>query len=154
MNKARILLVDDNQDMLIIGQRIFEKAGYRIIAAHTGEEGLEKARSESPDLILLDFLLPDMNGCDFIRKLAASEIVDLQQVPLIVLTAHPNTVEDLESCYALGLRACLNKPFGHRELVNVVENYLRSSMRAPAPRKTADDPEWLDDLKLATQAIR
>ena len=123
MQKLKILLIDDTADMVSIGQRIFERAGYDFISARSAGEGLKKIMADQPACVILDFLLPDMQGSQFIKILAADpQYSAFRDLPVIVLTAHPNASKELEDCFRLGLHACLYKPFGHRELVNVVEN--------------------------------
>ncbi len=159
MSKGKILLVDDNLDMLLIGQRIFSRAEYLFASARTGQEGLEKAKSDPPDAIILDYILPDMNGSDFIKEINKHKT--LTKVPIVILTARADTIDDLESLFARGLRAFLNKPFGHRELVNVIENIIMAARFTPANKTTASppakpseiDPEWLSDLRTAASTI-
>ncbi len=168
MEKGRVLLVDDNLDMLIIGQRIFTRAGYTFVSARSGREGLQKAKAEKPDLIILDYILPDLNGTQFIRTLATeSEYIEVKDTPIVILTARSEYIEDLQRCFELGLRAYLNKPFGHRELVNVVENVIRlakvgSRTSAPQPGPPAStaqpsgaiaDATWLEDVRLSASTI-
>ncbi|MBN1542188.1 response regulator, partial [candidate division KSB1 bacterium] len=126
--KGKILLVDDNIDMLLIGQRIFSRAGYDFISARNGQEGLEKARLEKPDIIVLDYMLPDINGSQFIKTIGQDKAYDeIKETPIVILTARSEFIQDIKDCFALGLRAFLNKPFGHRELVNVIENIIHLS---------------------------
>ncbi|MBN2356855.1 response regulator [candidate division KSB1 bacterium] len=125
MKKNVILQIDDNLDMLLIGERTFNAAGFEYIAARSCEEGLEKLKSTSVDLIVLDYILPDINGVQFIHALThVPEFQQTQPIPIVLLTAHPEIMEDLQDYYHYGLRAVLHKPYGHRELVDVVENIL------------------------------
>src|SRR5260370_27687299 len=83
---AKILLIEDNEmnrDML---SRRLQRRGYRVITAQDGEQGHVLARSESPDLILMDISLPAMDGWELTRRLKASD--NTRHIPLIVLTAH------------------------------------------------------------------
>ncbi len=168
MEKGRVLLVDDNLDMLIIGQRIFTRAGYSFNSARSGREGLQKAKAEKPNIIILDYILPDINGTQFIRTIATeSEYADVKNTPIVILTARSEYIEDLQRCFELGLRAYLNKPFGHRELVNVVENIIRLAKVGSRPpeqesnsptqigdqRGIAADATWLEDVKLSASTI-
>jgi DNA-binding response OmpR family regulator len=126
MKKGKVLMVDDNLDMLLIGQRIFTKAGFEYLSARSGQEGLEKMQSERADAVILDYMLPDLTGLQFIKTVATeAEFAALRTTPVIVLTARTDYLEELDAYYACNLRAVLTKPFGHRELVNVVENMLR-----------------------------
>jgi CheY-like chemotaxis protein len=126
MKKGKVLIVDDNVDMLLIGERIFTKAGFEYLSARGGREGLEMMRSEGVDLVILDYMLPDLNGLQFLKCMnTEEEYAGLRSIPVIILTARTDYLEELDTFYAAGLRAILTKPFGHRELVQVVENVLR-----------------------------
>lgn len=126
MDRGTVLLIDDDLDMLLIGQRIFGRAGFNFLSARNGKEGLEKIKTERPDLILLDFLLPDIGGRQFLETLAFDkDYSGCKDIPVIILTARADFIEDLDKFYELGLKAYLSKPFGHRELVNVVDNMIR-----------------------------
>lgn len=159
MQKEKILLIDDTTDMLMIGQRIFERAGYDFCSARSGEEGLKKAREEKPSIIILDYLLPDMQGSQFIKIMATeSQYASICDTPVIVLTAHPNFDQELDDCFKLGLHACLYKPFGHRELVNVVENVIRrirveKAKRSVPQAPSSGDSRWIEDIRISTSAI-
>ncbi len=156
MKKNKVLLVDDNLDMLLIGQRIFMRAGFEYASARSGQEGLQLLLQEGADLVVLDYMLPDLNGSQFITTLANDpEYAALRQIPVVVLTARTDHLEDLDECYKENLRAILIKPFGHRELVNVVENILRLEKvrgSAPAPGKIRS-VNWADDLRIAANTI-
>ena len=163
--KNKILLVDDNLDMLLIGQRIFSRAGYQFISARSGEEGLEKALIEKPNVIILDFMLPDMNGAELIKKINLDDDYEtIRTIPIVILTARSEYINEVQDCFALGLRAFLNKPFGHRELVNIIDNIIHISDTQPPQTKATTqlpeehnkqivDKEWLDDLKIAGHTI-
>ena len=126
MKKGKVLIVDDNVDMLLIGERIFTKAGFEYLSARGGHEGLELMRSDGVDLVILDYMLPDLNGLQFLKSMAAEgENAGLRQTPVIILTARTDYLEELDAFFGTTLRAILTKPFGHRELVQVVENVLR-----------------------------
>jgi len=169
MPDYKVLLIDDNVDMLVIGEWIFTRAGYEFLSARRGQDGLEKAKIEKPDIIVLEYLLPDLNGTEFLRSLAtSSEYEEIRTTPVVFLTARPNFIENLDGCFRWGLRAFLDKPFGHRELVNIVENIIRISrvndpndsqqpvngnIRHIKIARPVDDTEWFEDLRLATGAI-
>lgn len=162
MKKNKILQIDDNLDMLLIGERAFTSAGFEYISARCGEEGLEKVKTESPDFIILDYILPDINGAQFLHAYTQSyEFSQISSIPIILITAHPEIVDDLALYYRLGLRAVLNKPFGHRELVNVVENILhQEKIRMIHGTKSGISnggkhipAELIEDLQMAIRTI-
>jgi len=168
MKKNKLLLIDDNVDMLLIGKRIFGRAGYDFYTARNGQEGLETAKFHKPDVIILDFILPDINGKQFIKILATSpQYTSIRNIPIVILTAKADEIENFEECYTMGLRAFLNKPFGHRELVNVVDNIVRlSKLDKKTPQngtptrsdlnnfsESIPETEWMEDLKIANSTI-
>ena len=83
---ARILLVDDDQDFLQLLEFDLKKRGYDIVMAPNGEAGLEKARTEKPDLIIFDIKMPKMDGYTFVRRLRKDP--GMEALPLIVLTSY------------------------------------------------------------------
>ena len=169
MQKYKILLIDDNVDMLIIGRRIFERAGHVYLEARNGQDGLNIALDKRPDIIILDYMLPDMSGTDFIRMMAGkNRYADILGTPIVILTARPHYIKELDECYANGLKAFLHKPFGHRELVNIVENIIRVHQLgedlalSPKIHRQADeaarplsiDDKWFDDVVATADALR
>jgi two-component system alkaline phosphatase synthesis response regulator PhoP len=167
--KGKVLLVDDNIDMLLIGQRIFSRAGYELTSARTGQEGLDKAMAEKPDVIILDYMLPDINGSQFIKAIGNEPDYEaVKSTPIVILTARSEYIKDLKDLFALGLRAFLNKPFGHRELVNVIDNIIQMKhVTYSAPSAHPDeapqtqehqgeltfDSDWFEDLRIAASTI-
>jgi CheY-like chemotaxis protein len=162
MKKGQVLLVDDNTDMELIGERIFTRSGFTYLAARNGQEGLELAKKSMPDVIVLDYMLPDISGTQFLRTMAGDpEYAAIRDIPVVMLTARSDYVEDLDECFRLGLRAFLNKPYGQRELVNIIESIIRyrqvagngspktaAASAAAAPVPSAINPEWIEDLRM------
>lgn len=163
MKKGKVLLVDDNTDMELIGERIFARAGFDYISARSGHEGLDLAKSARPDIIVLDYMLPDINGTQFLRLIHSEpDYAGLRGLPVVVLTARTDYIEDLDECFRMGLHAFLNKPFGHRELVNIIDSILRytqiqpSAPPSPLPAHDAPpafDTRRLEELRLIGQTI-
>ena len=118
---ARILLVEDqemNRDML---SRRLKKRGYEVSIAVDGAEGVEKARSESPDLILMDMSLPVMDGWEATRTLKADEAT--RAIPVVALTAHAMST-DREKALAAGCDAYETKPVELPRLIETMEKLL------------------------------
>jgi CheY-like chemotaxis protein len=118
---ARILLVEDqemNRDMLA---RRLKKRGYEVSIAVDGAEGVEKARAESPDLILMDMSLPVMDGWEATRTLKADEAT--QAIPVIALTAHAMST-DREKALEAGCDAYETKPVELPRLLETMEKLL------------------------------
>ncbi|KAF0107734.1 MAG: response regulator receiver [Anaerolineaceae bacterium] len=86
MSNGRILLVEDNEDNFELVQFLLERAGYEVLAAHTGRECLEIARRDLPDLVLMDLSLPEMDGWTAAHELKADP--KTAAIPLVAITAH------------------------------------------------------------------
>ncbi len=121
--RKTILVVDNERPMLELARMILERAGYRVIDAVNGEDGLQKAIELKPNLILIDFMMPVLNGIDTFRQLVQNpEYREIRDTPVIMLTAKSIDEAHRKELLAMGLAAYLVKPFGHRELVNVIDN--------------------------------
>lgn len=130
-----ILIVDDEKTIVTILRFNLESRGYRILEAYDGESGLKKARTEKPDLILLDIMLPKMDGfhvCEALRQ-------DGDNVPIILLTAREEE-DDKVRGLELGADDYITKPFSNREVVARVEaNIRRTAMSARTGETAAND---------------
>src|SRR5262245_22088531 len=87
MAKPRILIIEDERTLVKTLEYNFEREGYEVIASHDGTEGLRKAQTILPDLVLLDLMLPGLNGLEICRELRAGERT--KEIPIIMLTARP-----------------------------------------------------------------
>jgi CheY-like chemotaxis protein len=117
----KILLVEDNEmnrDML---SRRLERKGYLVVTAQDGKQGYLLARSETPDLVLMDISLPTMDGWEVTRLLKADE--STRHIPIIVLTAHA-LVGDREKAFAAGCDDYDTKPVEFARLSEKIENLL------------------------------
>jgi len=122
-DKKKILFVDDDVDMLEIDGIKLKKAGYEYTTATSGAEGLQRMLKERPHLVILDYMMPQMNGGDFFRQLKKNtKYSAIRDIPVIMLTAVSEEEIDRQSLFELGLSAFLMKPFGNRELLNVIDN--------------------------------
>lgn len=125
---ARILVIEDERDLVRLLKRSLEQAGYAVAAAYSAESGLKIARDEAPALILLDIALPAMDGLTFLRLLRKES-----RVPVILLTGRASDVDRI-----LGLKAGADdyvaKPFSVGELLARVECVLRRRSRDGEPK--------------------
>ncbi len=87
----KILLVDDEEGIQMLYREELEDSGYKVISAYTGEEGLEKFRSEAPDLVILDIQMPGMNGIETLRQMK----MDNPELPVILSSAYNEYKQDL-----------------------------------------------------------
>ncbi len=132
-----ILIVDDDLDTLRLVGLTLDKQGYKIVAASGGRQALSLARSRKPDLILLDLMMPDMDGIEVARRLRADP--ETQGIPIIMFTAKAQTEDKLEG-YEAGADDYITKPAQPRELLAHVRAVLARSQRhqAPAVRPQAE----------------
>lgn len=131
MAKPTILVVDDERHIVELVRFNLEKEGYRVITAQDGKEACYLASSEKPDLIILDVMLPEMDGfevCQFIQRDST-----ISEVPIIMLTAR---TEELDKVLGLELGAddYMTKPFSPRELMARVKARLRRTVKKPPER--------------------
>ncbi|NJL87051.1 MAG: response regulator [Leptolyngbyaceae cyanobacterium SM1_1_3] len=116
-----ILLVDDVQDNLDMTSLMLEQAGYSTIKAISGQQALEQAYSNSPDLILLDLMMPEMNGLEACEVLKTD--TQTSDIPVIFVTAS-NEHEHLLQAFNLGAVDYITKPFDHFELLLRIKTHL------------------------------
>ncbi len=120
MNK--ILIVDDNEDLLSELKEAFEGAGYDVAVSSDGVSALEVAKSNFPDLVLLDLNLPRKSGFEVASALKKQK--RLSNVPIIAMTGHYTEEERKRAINACGIRKCLTKPMDMEEMFKEVENIL------------------------------
>ncbi len=118
-----ILFVDDDSDMLEIGGIIIRRAGYSYLPTASGEEGLQLMLKKKPDLVILDYYMPGINGAEFLHQLMSNpKYAPAKETPVIMLTAASEDAVERKELFELGLSAFLLKPFGNHELINVIDN--------------------------------
>ncbi len=141
----RILIVEDERDIVNVVKGYLEQAGYQTLSAYDGKTGLFMARQEKPDLVVLDLMLPEMDGLDVCRAIRRDRDPVVADTPIIMLTAR---VEETDKLIGLELGAddYVTKPFSPRELVARVRTVLRRLERA---ERTSDSrPLHAGDLTL------
>lgn len=119
---CRILYIEDNPQNMRLVRKILSHAGYECHEASDGMSGVEQALQLSPDLILLDINLPDIDGLEVARRLRESGL--LESTPIIALTANA-MVGDRERLLAGGCDDYLPKPVSRAELLNTIQRHLR-----------------------------
>ena len=129
---AKILVVDDEASIVTMLAYNLKKEGYDVVTAEDGEVALEKFESENPDLLLLDIMMPKMDGYEVCRK-----IREKSNVPIIMLTARADEVDKVVGL-EMGADDYVTKPFGNRELIARVKANLRRSDIAPVKNKKKD----------------
>jgi twitching motility two-component system response regulator PilH len=126
---ARILIVDDSPSQLLGIQRIVEKLGHESITAEDGAAGVEVAKRELPDMVLMDVVMPNLNGFQATRTLSRESTT--RHIPVVLVTTKD---QDTDRMWGLrqGAKAYLTKPFSEDELSEVIERILQTIDRPPA----------------------
>jgi two-component system alkaline phosphatase synthesis response regulator PhoP len=128
MAKERILAVEDEMDILDVIRYNLEKEGYPVVTATTGEEAIDKAREEQPDLILLDLMLPEMDGFDVCKIIKNDPLT--ASIPILMVTAKGEE-SDIVTGLELGAEDYITKPFHPRVLIARVRAALRRRKKIP-----------------------
>lgn len=139
----RILVVDDEPNIIELIRMNLSKSGFVIIPALTGQQALEEAGKQRPDLILLDIMLPDIDGLEVLRLLRTN--AKTSEIPVIMLTARS---QETDKVIGLGMGAddYMTKPFGLRELEARVKNALRRHVNYQIPDEKPVRQFQLNDL--------
>jgi DNA-binding response OmpR family regulator len=136
MDKKRILVVDDEENIVELLKMDLKRFGYEVICAYHGEEAIEKALAQRPDLILLDIMMPGIDGLEVCRRIKMTP--EIAQIPIIMLSARS---EEADKVIGLGIGAddYITKPFGFRELharINVALRRVEGMAAQVEPRSS------------------
>ena len=123
-----ILVVDDERHIVRLVQVNLERAGYEVTTAYDGVEALEAVQSELPDMIILDVMMPRMDGFETLKKLRADD--KSKEIPVIMLTAKAQDA-DIFKGWSSGVDSYLTKPFNPRELLAFVDRIFQSLEHPP-----------------------
>ena len=121
MSKKKILLVDDSSTALMIAQALLSRAAYEVVLARDGREAIAKAKAELPDLILMDVVMPYMNGIEALRAIRANQIT--QDIPIILVTTRGDG-DSVEAGFASGCNDYVTKPINGPELLGKLRDQL------------------------------
>src|SRR5450759_732584 len=127
MSKETILVVDDEQNIIELARLYLEQEGFRVESANTGKAALDKVKAVDPALIVLDLMLPEIDGWEVCRRVRSNS-----DVPIIMLTARDEDVDKIVGL-EIGADDYMTKPFNPRELVARVKAVLIRSARAVTP---------------------
>jgi CheY-like chemotaxis protein len=127
MVQKRLLIVDDDRLFHIIGRSFLKRESFSFDMAQSGPEALKKARSIQPDLVLLDYEMKDMNGCEVCHELKSDQ--NTQHIPVIICSSAASD-NSRENCLAAGCSAFLLKPVRREDLISVVETILNEKQRS------------------------
>jgi two-component system response regulator VicR len=126
--KRRVVYVEDEQEMIDLVRLILNRRGFEIIGANGGREGLETIRQSLPDLVLLDLMMPDMDGWDVYQQMKADEAT--QKIPVIVVTAKAQSIDKVLGLHIAKVDDYISKPFSPQELVDSVEKVLAQRLES------------------------
>ena len=121
-NTKIILCIEDEQEMIDLISLILSRRGYEIRGANSGKEGLEIIRKDHPDLILLDLMMPDMDGWEVYQHMKADEAT--KNIPVIVVTAKAQSIDKVLGLHIAKVCDYIAKPFSPQELLASVDNVL------------------------------
>jgi DNA-binding response OmpR family regulator len=131
--RHRILTIEDQPDIRRLIRMTLEFKGHEVLEADDGEQGLRLARSESPDLILLDVMMPGINGLEVARRIGDDP--KLRDVPVIMISAL-GQAQDVQAGLATGVHAYLVKPFSPWELLELTKRLIRPSSAEASAQPT------------------
>ena len=121
----RILCIEDEMEMIDLIRLILSRRGFDVIGAAGGIEGLEMIRKEKPDLILLDLMMPDMDGWEVYQQMKADE--STRNIPVVVVTAKAQSIDKILGLHIAKVDDYIAKPFSPQELLASVEKVFDQS---------------------------
>ncbi len=121
-NTKRILCIEDEPEMIDLIRLILGRRGFEVIGAAGGKEGLEKMRQAPPDLVLLDLMMPDMDGWEVYQQMKADE--KTREIPVIVVTAKAQSIDKVLGLHIAKVDDYIAKPFSPQDLLNSVDKVL------------------------------
>jgi CheY-like chemotaxis protein len=122
MDRKNILIVDDEKDVLMVLEKGLTAEGYSVITTSNGNEAIDLAKSRRPDIIILDVLMPGMDGGEVARKL--KEVPETKDIPVIFLTGMFPARKESEDFRMVAEHLLFDKPYEILKLINVIENVL------------------------------
>ncbi len=120
-SKKKILIVDDETELVKAIRIRLEQAGYETLVAYDGLEGLEKAKKENPDLILLDIMMPDIDGFEVLRRLKENSKTKYTPVIMVTCKGEPQSLFKAKELRSLDY---IVKPFEQEELLDLIKRYI------------------------------
>ena len=122
VTKKKILIIDDELTILLVSTRRLEANNYEVITASSGKEGIEKVVTFKPDLILLDIVMPELDGFEVCKRLKASK--ETKEIPIIIFTASSGPEDFGRKAAELGTAGYLEKPFESDDLLFIIKKNI------------------------------
>jgi len=118
----KVVYIEDESEMIDLVRLILSRKGYEVIGANGGREGLDIIRQKLPDLVLLDLMMPDMDGWDVYQQMKSVEAT--RDIPVIVITAKAQSIDKVLGLHIAKVDDYISKPFSPQELVESVEKVI------------------------------
>ncbi|HIE31194.1 MAG TPA: response regulator [Methanosarcinales archaeon] len=119
---AKIMIIDDEPDTVDLVALVLTNEGYEVIPMYDGRSALDRLEEEKPDLILLDIMMPDIDGWGVYQAIRKNE--GTKGIPVVMLTAKSQSIDKMIGLHVVGVDGYITKPFGHRELIDGVKKHL------------------------------
>ena len=142
--KAKVFLVEDEQSIVTLVEYSLKSEGYKVLVSSNGEEALSEIKKEEPDIVLLDWMLPDLSGLDICKLLKKDE--KFKHIPIIMLTAKGQE-EDKVAALNAGADDYITKPFGNAEMIARINALLRRSKPGVVSDKITYEDIVIDRLQ-------
>jgi DNA-binding response OmpR family regulator len=120
--EKRVVCIEDEPEMIDLVRLILGRKGFHVIGANGGIEGLETVKREQPDLVLLDLMMPDMDGWEVYQQMKADDA--LRDIPVVVVTAKAQSIDKVLGLHIAKVDDYITKPFGPQELLESVEKII------------------------------
>mgnify|MGYP003864131149 CR=1 FL=1 len=131
MMAGKILIVDDDREMVELIELFLRNAGFVTISAFSGEEALEKAFHEKPDLVLLDIMMPRIDGWEVLRRIKNDP--EARNIPVAFITARTQNIDKMIGLSVMKAAGYITKPFSKQELLTEVKRILDERNRSAGP---------------------
>jgi two-component system response regulator VicR len=132
VTKKRVLCIEDHEEMIELIRLILGRHGFEVQGAVGGREGLKAMLKDPPDLVLLDLMMPDMDGWEVYRQIRARD--ELKDIPVVAVTAKAQGIDRVLGLHIAGMDDFITKPFGPKDLIASVERVLALSTESKATR--------------------
>jgi two-component system, OmpR family, response regulator VicR len=129
----KIMVVDDEPDVVDLVKLVLESDGFSVVTAYSGKEALEKIDREMPDLVLLDIMMPQMDGWEVYSRIRANPRT--KDIPVAMLTAKSQSIDKMIGLHVVKVDDYITKPFGRSELLERVKRILKEKGRLQTTAK-------------------
>jgi two-component system response regulator VicR len=129
----RLAYIEDEEEMIDLVRLILGHRGYTVVGANGGQEGVKLIRKELPDMILLDLMMPDMDGWDVYHEIKSDELT--RNIPVIVITAKAQDIDKILGLQVAKVQDYISKPFKPQELVDRIEQFFATEQKISNPEE-------------------